>query len=156
MSDPLATYLQDHLAGSVHAVELVEHLRDNHKGEWLGDFAAQLLVEIQSDQEVLQQLAERVGAGSSNLKEMGAWIGEKLARLKLGQKVGDNLATLEALEVIQLGITGKLGLWSALAEVAPGSSQLEGPDYARLSARAKSQIEQVERRRLQAARLALL
>jgi hypothetical protein len=33
MSEPLTTYLQDHLAGSVHAIELVETIRDHSAGD---------------------------------------------------------------------------------------------------------------------------
>jgi hypothetical protein len=39
MSDPLATYLRDHLAGSVHAIELVEAIRDQHSDQPLARFA---------------------------------------------------------------------------------------------------------------------
>ena len=35
-NDPLATYLQDHLAGAASAVELLEMLRDQHEGESAG------------------------------------------------------------------------------------------------------------------------
>lgn len=155
MSIPLAAYLQDHLAGSVHATELVEHIRDEHAGEPLGDFAAQLLVEIRADQEVLQGLAERIGAGSSSFKEVGAWIADKVARLKLTREAGNYLGTFEALEFLELGINGKKALWLALESVAPTDSRLQSLDFARLIARANSQILQVEERRLAAAHLAL-
>jgi hypothetical protein len=36
MSDPLATYLHDHLAGSNFAIELLDSLRDQYSGEPLG------------------------------------------------------------------------------------------------------------------------
>jgi hypothetical protein len=155
MSNSLATYLQDHLAGSIHAIELVQHIRDEHAGESLGDFAAQLLVEIRVDQEVLQGLAERIGAGSSSVKEVGAWIADKVARLKLTREAGNNLGTFEALEFLELGINGKLALWIALEAVASADSRLQGIDFDRLIARANSQIAQVEERRLAAAHMAL-
>ena len=43
MSDPLATYLHDHLAGAVHAIDLLESMRKQHMDEPLGRFAARLL-----------------------------------------------------------------------------------------------------------------
>ena len=49
MGDPLATYLHDHLAGSVHAVSLLEFIRDQHEREPLGRFASGLLAEIEAD-----------------------------------------------------------------------------------------------------------
>jgi hypothetical protein len=53
MSDPLATYLHDHLAGAVHAIALVEAIRDQHSEQPLGRFAANLLIEIKEDSDVL-------------------------------------------------------------------------------------------------------
>jgi hypothetical protein len=50
MSDPLVVYLQDHLAGSVQAVELVEFLRDQHHREALRTFAAEILTQIKAGQ----------------------------------------------------------------------------------------------------------
>jgi hypothetical protein len=73
MRDPLATYVHDHLAGAVLAINLLEALRDQHSAESLGQFAAGLLVEVEADRAVLQGLAERVGSGSSRLKEAAAW-----------------------------------------------------------------------------------
>ena len=32
-SDPLTTYLQDHLAGALHAIELLKAMRDHFSGE---------------------------------------------------------------------------------------------------------------------------
>ena len=117
MGDPLATYLHDHLAGSVHAVSLLEFIRDQHEREPLGRFASGLLAEIEADRHVLQELADRAGAGSSDLKEFAAWLSEKVTRLKL-RHGGDGLGTFEALEFLELGIHGKWALWRALATVA--------------------------------------
>jgi hypothetical protein len=59
MSDPLATYLHDHLAGSNFAIELLDSLRDQYSGEPLGRFAAALLIEIKEDQRTLRTMADR-------------------------------------------------------------------------------------------------
>lgn len=154
MSDPLATYLHDHLAGSVHAVSLLEFIRDQHEREPLGRFASGLLVEIEADREVLKQLADRAGVGSSDLKEFAAWLSEKVARLKLRQG-GDGLGTFEALEFLELGIHGKWALWRALATVAAGDPRLRGMDYEQLAARAEAQRASVEERRLEFAQVVL-
>jgi hypothetical protein len=156
MTDPLATYLHDHLAGSVHAIELLEFLHEQHSNDPLGQFAAELLVEIKADREVLETLAERVGTGSSLVKELTAWFGEKIARLKLKRDDEGVLGTFEALEFLELGIHGKWALWRALATVAPYDPQFEGTDFEHLAARAEIQRTQVEERRLEFARPALL
>jgi hypothetical protein len=155
MSDALATYLQDHLAGAVHAIELVKTIREQHISDPLGQFASNLLIEIEADRDVLRGLAERAGTGSNSVKELTAWLGEKVSRLKLRQSSPDNLGTLEALEFLELGIHGKWALWRALDAVADDDSRLRGTDFEGLSARAESQYEKVEERRLEAARTAL-
>jgi hypothetical protein len=155
MSDPLAIYLQDHLAGAVHALDLLEAIRDEHNGEPLGQFAAGLRVEIEADRNVLQELAERVGVRSSMLKEVMAWFGEKVSRIKLNQRDGNGLRTFEALEFLELGIHGKWALWRALAVAAATDIRLRGTDFEHLAARAETQRTQVEERRLEAARAAL-
>ena len=117
MDDPLVTYLEDHLAGAVHAIELVETIRERHPNEPLGQFAQDLMGEIQADRQVLLGLAERVGSSSSAAKDVAAWLGEKVSRLKLRQGHSNPLGTFEALEVLELGIHGKWAMWRALGMV---------------------------------------
>jgi hypothetical protein len=155
MSDPLATYLEDHLAGAVFAIDLLEALRDEHAHDPLGQFAAEMLVEIEADRALLQGLAERAGGGSSTLKEVGAWLSEKMTRLKLRRRTAGPLGTFESLEALALGILGKLALWRALATNSPYESRLHGIDFDYLSLRAQTQHARVEEWRLTTARTAL-
>jgi hypothetical protein len=83
-SESLTTYLQDHLAGSAAAVEMLETLRDKHAGAPLGEFAADILTEVRQDQATLEDLIEQVGGGPSALKETTAWLGANLARFRTG------------------------------------------------------------------------
>jgi hypothetical protein len=150
MSDPLATYLQDHLAGAKHAIDLLENLRTRHAGQPLGQFAAMLLAEVEADRGVLRGLAETIGGGPSELKEMAAWVSEKLSRIKLNDDA-DGFGTFEALEFLEIGIRGKRLLWIALGSIVATDHRLHGPDYARLVARAETQEKQVDERRLEIA-----
>lgn len=155
MSDALTIYLQDHLAGALHAIELLRAMRDHHAREPLGQFAAHLLVEIDADRDVLAGLIERMGAAPGGVKEWGAWRAEKVSRLKLKHGSAEGLGTFEALEFLVLGIHGKLALWRALALVAGCDSRLRGTDFDRLIARAESQHAMVDERRLACAHAAL-
>ena len=155
MSEPLQAYLHDHLAGAVVAVEILEVLRDQHAGEELGRFAGDLLTEVEADRNVLRDLAERAGAESNPLKEATAWVGEKVARLKLGREAAGELGTFEALEALALGILGKRALWRALKVVAGRFEPLRNLDLDELAARAEAQHARVEERRLEIARAAL-
>jgi hypothetical protein len=155
MSDPLSTYLHDHLSGAKAAIDLLEAMRDGHQDQPLKDFAAYLLVEVQADRDTLQRLAEKVGSGSNPLKEFTGWFAEKATRLKLGQGSGGSFGTFEALEFLALGVRGKMGMWQALDVAASGDARLGGYDFKQLSARAEAQYQQVEEKRLQAAKSAL-
>ena len=155
MSDPLSTYLHDHLGGAKAAIDLLEAMRDGHKDQPLKDFAAYLLVEVQADRDTLQRLAEKVGSGSNALKEFSGWFAEKITRLKLGQGSGGDFGTFEALEFLALGVRGKMGMWRALDVAAVGDTRLSGCDFKQLAARAEAQYQQVEQKRMQAARIAL-
>jgi hypothetical protein len=50
----------DHLGGATHAIDLVKHLRDQYSNDPLGQFASDLLVEIEADKAVLQGWRDRL------------------------------------------------------------------------------------------------
>ena len=154
-NDPLAIYLQDHLAGAALAIELLETLRDQHEGESVGALAAQLVAEVEADRGVLDALARRVAEGSSLLKDATGWLGAKISQLKLGRQAAGTLGTFQAFETLALGILGKVALWEALMEVAPSDARLSGLDFQALAQRAQAQHARVERQRLALARTAL-
>jgi len=154
MSDHLATYLHDHLAGSNFGVELVENLKEQHRNEPLGQFASDLKIEIESDRKTLQKIADQVDSGAPHLKEAVAWVGEKISRFKLRHATPVEFGTFEALELLALGIQGKLHLWRALEVIAPDDQRLLGIDFEALITRAQAQHAEVEERRIQAANAA--
>jgi len=152
----LITYLNDHLAGSVAALELLDHLLGQDIGA-----AEQTLThvrnEVEQDQKTLQQLMQSVGGKESRVRQAAAWLSEKLARakLRLDDPGGGELHLLEALEALALGIQGKAALWRALGAAATHRPELEQLDFNALEKRAVGQLERVDRLRLQAARSAL-
>ena len=154
MSEALAVYLHDHLAGASKAIDLLESMRKEHAGQPLGQFAGRLQLEVKADRDVLQALAERIGAGSNAIKNLAAWMSEKVSRVKLGGQNENGLKTFEALEFLMLGIHGKWALWRALATVAPTDTRLQSTDFVCLVAKAGLQEVQVEHWRLEAARTA--
>jgi hypothetical protein len=155
MGSLLATYLNDHLAGSTAGLELARRARGSNEGTPLGDFLAELTAEIEEDRETLGAVLDAVGAGRDRVKVTAAWIGEKAGRLKLnGRLLGYSpLSGLVELEGLTLGVTGKLGLWRLLGEL--GDPRLAGFDFDALAARAERQQAELEQRRLEAGRLAL-
>jgi hypothetical protein len=156
MADPLSTYIDDHMAGSVQAIELVEYLRGRHGKDPVGRFASKIHSEITEDRSTLSSVSQKIGPGPSRIKEAAAWLGEKVSRLKL--RVGDeaDLGTFEALELLGLGIHGKRAMWRALNEIAASDGRLSEFDFQMLAERAERQGLEVERLRLETARTALM
>jgi hypothetical protein len=151
----LATYLNDHLAGSVAAIELLDHLRELSKGTERERLFTSLQSEIEEDRQVLQGLLRGVGGRESRLRTAAAWLTEKVveAKLKLDDPGAGELRLLEAFETLELGILGKLALWRALA-VADRVPQIRSLDLSRLERRAQGQHDRVETERLKVARAA--
>ena len=152
--EDLTIYLNDHLAGSVGALELVDHLIDTYKGKPLEQFFKDLRGEIDADQSTLENLIETLGKKESTMRKAGAWVAEKLSRAKirLSDSQEGQMGLLHALESLVLGITGKRGLWTALAAAADTVPQLRALDYTRLQKRAAEQCDRVEAKRLEVAR----
>jgi hypothetical protein len=147
-NDALTTYLQDHLAGALHAIELLKAMRDHFSGEPLGTFAGEVLAEVEADREVLARLTESLGGTVGGMKEWSAWLSEKVSRLKLKHDSADGLGTFEALEFLLIGIHGKSVLWRAMAAVASDDPRLRDTDFRELITRAENQHQKVEERRL--------
>jgi hypothetical protein len=152
--EELTIYLNDHLAGSVGALELVDHLIETYKGKSLEQFFKDLRSEINADQDTLQDLIEKLGKKESAVRKAGAWVAEKLSRAKirLSDSEKGQMGLLHALEALVLGITGKRGLWTALAAAADNVPQLRELDYVRLEKRAAEQCDCIEAKRLEVAR----
>jgi hypothetical protein len=147
----LTSYLNDHLAGSVAAIELLDHLIDDHKGHRLEKFLVDLREDVHADQEVLQNLMRELDLEESSVRKAGAWIAEKIGQAKIAFS-GDSVGLLQAMEALALGITGKKLLWRALRTVEAELSQLQGIDLSRLEQRAADQFERVEKERLHLSR----
>jgi hypothetical protein len=152
MNDSLVSYLGDHLGGAAHAIELVKTMRDHYETDPLGQFANELLTQIEADRDVLRDIAGRLGAGSSELKELAGRVSEMISRVKMSHRVTHGLGTFEALEFLEIGIHGKWALWRALAIAAESEPRLQGIDFEELVGRADKQHGQVDQRRLALAR----
>jgi len=147
----LHTYLNDHLAGSVAAIELLDDLIEHHSEDRFGKIFRDLRDEIEADQETLRNLIRKLGAKESAVRKAGAWLAEKFSRVKIGD-ADDSAELLQALEGLALGISGKQLLWRSLAAIEANFPALQGSDFNELEKRAHDQFERVERLRMQMVR----
>jgi hypothetical protein len=152
----LDSYLNDHLAGSVGAVELIDHCAHLYKGKRLGAFFAQMEGQIGADQDTLRDMMRRLGIEESKVRQAGAWAGEKLCRavFTIAGNESGGLGLLLALEGLIMGVTGKRLLWRALA--AANLPKLEKFDFEKLQRRAEEQLKRAKAEQIRCARRALV
>ena len=150
----LTEYLNDHLAGSVGAIELLDRMVEGCAGKPLERFFRDLRDDVQHDQEQLRELMQKIGVKESTVRKAGAWVAEKLTRPKidLGEGSKEEVGVFLGLEALVLGITGKRSLWRALQAASRTVPALARLDYAGLEKRSIEQCERVEARRLEIAR----
>ena len=156
-NEALDAYLNDHMAGSAAAVELVERIRDNNPDTALAAHMDTLGQAIEADRQTLATVIERLGVTPSKPKQVAGKVLETLSRFRLNERVtgSPDVTRLMEIETLSLGIEGKRSLWESLAQVASSRPELAGVDLQALIARAVDQRSGLEPFRLEAAATAL-
>ena len=142
----LAAYLNDHLAGETHGLELAAQASVKHKGTPLGTFLLLLSWEFEEDRDSLLGLLGELGVRRNRVGVVLAGIAEKVRRVRLPGSLP--LSTLVELESLGLGISGKLEMWMWNALRSSVGDRVTGIDFDELAHRAEGQAEALERRRL--------
>jgi hypothetical protein len=148
-NDHLVTYLNDHLAGSVGALEIFDRLIKEHEDQTIVSFFQEMKEEIEADQRELREMMGALGVGESSVRKAGAWVGEKLSRAKLTLDKG--VGFVQALESLVLGIKGKELLWRALLPLQESWPELKRFDLNRLLQRAVVQGVRMDEKRIEIA-----
>src|SRR5260370_34242931 len=152
----LNSYLNDHLAGSISALELIAHWAQVHKDEPLSRVFADLERQIKADQDTLRDVMRCLGIEESKVRQVGAWAAEKVGRARLiiaGDEAG-SLGLVLTLEGLIMGVTGKKLLWVALE--AAKLPRLNSYNFEQLQRRAEQQVERIEAERISAVRQAFV
>jgi hypothetical protein len=144
----LPIYLNDHLAGAVAAVQLARRAAGQNEGTEYGEALAGLAAEIDQDRRTLQDLLKRLGIRGDPVKLLSSVVAERLGRLKLNGELFrySPLSRLEEIEILMLGVEGKLALWRALR----ANLDVE-VDFDDLIRRGSAQRRRLEQLRLKAA-----
>ena len=151
----LAIYMNDHLAGSTTAIELIGRAVEQYEGTELGAFFAEIGAEIEQDRDVLKAVMADNGIQPQRVKLAAAWAAEKAGRLKFNGALlrRSPLTPFVELEILAVGIHGKQLLWQALR--ANPADDATAARLDELIARAQRQAEAVERHRIEAGTRAL-
>jgi hypothetical protein len=153
----LGIYLNDHLAGATGGVELARRVAAACPQEEAGDALQNFAVDVAADRAALLQIMATLGVPVRAYKVCAGWIGEKAGRLKLNGRLLSRspLSSLEELEMMRLGVTGKAAGWRTLRLLADTDPRLDRGRLDELTARADSQLKLLEDLRVRAARSAL-
>jgi len=151
--DLLHVYLSDHFAGATAGLNLAKRMAGDSPTGLLSEIAA----EIESDRQTLRDLMAALYLKPSLLKTVIGWFGEQAGRMKLNDRVFGRspLSGPLELELLIAGVSGKLQLWRALAEIASEDSRLKPFDFTALGRRAEEQRRRLEELHERAARDAL-
>jgi hypothetical protein len=154
-SEPMAIYLNDHLAGSTLGIELVKRTLQENTGTQYERVLRELVTEIDEDRQSLIDTMGRLGVRPSRVKVAFGWAAEKAGRLKLNGSLRgySPLSRLLEFEGLILGVEGKRALWVSLAQLR--DPRLAALDLDALATRASKQQKRLEEYRNVAAREAL-
>jgi hypothetical protein len=128
----LEVYLADHYAGSVAGLDLAQRAMPD------------LALEIEADQSVLEAIMRELGVSKPQPKRLAAWMASRAIKHKEPHE-------LVELEMLALGIAGKLLLWKALKAAEENEPYLGAVDLDHLIERATRQFDEVERERVRKA-----
>jgi hypothetical protein len=153
----LGIYLNDHLAGATGGAELARRVAATRREGEAGDVLLRLAADIAADRAALLEIMTTLSVPVRAYKVCAGWIGEKAGRLKLNGRLLSRspLSSLEELELMRLGVTGKAAGWRTLRLLADTDPRLDRGRLDELIARADSQLGLLEDLRVRAARLAL-
>lgn len=116
----LGVYLHDHLAGSVAGADRMRRTADRLARTPVGPAMDRVAREVADEQEELRGVVRQLGMHASKPKEAATWLAEKVSRLKAnGRWTGRSpMAPLLEVELLRSAVTGKLGGWQTLTDLA--------------------------------------
>lgn len=152
----LATYLKDHDAGSEAALQILDHLEKNHGGA-VAEMARTLRPQFEGERAQVHKILKSLDDSFSGPRRLFGWLSEKALQLKLKADDPDDgpLRVLETVEVLGLGVHGKLGMWRALDLNKACAPVLQTVPFAKLISQAAAQEMLIESVRLEAAKAVL-
>jgi hypothetical protein len=151
--DPLAIYLNDHLAGATVGLELARRVAGTGQVPAPPAELRQFAQDVAEDRDTLLRIMGTLGLPVRSYKVWAAWAGEKAGRLKPNGHLTTRspLSNLEELELLRLGVEGKAAGWRTLRTLADRDSRLEAGQLDELISRARRQADFLEGSRIKAA-----
>jgi hypothetical protein len=149
----LGTYLQDHYAGSAAGIELFRRAAQQQSDPAARTALTALVEEVENDRAALERFLAAVGKRPDPVKNAGAWLAEKLSRLKPNGELlhRSPLSDVIELEGLRLAVEGKAAGWRVLRRLAEDEDRFDRSELDRLLKSAADQIDLLEKLRITAA-----
>jgi len=146
-------YLADHLAVMLGEAELAQRCLRSNEQTALGEFLGRLHVEVQGQRAIVKDVLQRLGGRESLLKDSGAWVAEKLGRLKLNDTLltYSSLSRLIELEGLSAAACARVMLWDNLVAMAERDSRLEGISCSFFRQQSQQHLDELDTHRRRAA-----
>ncbi|CAM3886845.1 hypothetical protein G4177_31355 [Corallococcus sp. ZKHCc1 1396] len=154
----LGIYLNDHLMGSTVGVDLARRTEQENRSNPVGTYLSTLIPLLEQDRATLLAVMSSLEVKPDPLKVGGAWVVEKLSRLKLNGSWlrYSPLSRLVELEGLCVGSHGRVSMWKSLEKVAAKEPRLARFDFAFLAERAEGQLLTLQNLRLRATEAAFM
>ena len=139
--DLLGVYCNDHLAAATGGIELVGRMLGVHRGTPYEARLEQLLDELREERAGVRSSMTALGLPVRQYKQVGSWIGEKLARVKFNGHLLSRspLSDLVEFEFIATAVLAKRAGFETMREIAAVDSRLDAELLDRLIAQADDQ-----------------
>lgn len=154
-TDSLKSYLEDHHAGATGGAELAASLAE-HNTQY--EVLATVARDITEDRDTLVRLMGQFGTEGSTVKQAGALFMEKIGASSFegGSEANQSHTFLRQIELLRMGVHGKLCLWQTLDGISDADERLGNFNFERLAARAETQLEGLRECQIKIARKALV
>jgi nucleoside-diphosphate-sugar epimerase len=113
-------YLSDHFTGATAGLERIERMTRAYRDTPFHAELAEATEQLRGERELYRDLLRRLGVPLRRHRQVAAWLGEKVGRLKLNGRITQRSpmsAVLEA-ELLRSAVVGKIGGWRTLREHA--------------------------------------
>jgi hypothetical protein len=149
----LGTYLQDHYAGSSAGIELFRRAAQQQSDPIARTELTAMVEEVENDRTTLERFLAAVGKKPDPVKNAGAWVAEKLSRLKPNGELlhRSPLSDVVELEALRIAVEGKAAGWRVLRRLAEDEDHFDKSELDRLLSSADNQIDRLEKLRMAAA-----
>lgn len=148
----LGVYLNDHLAGATAGTELARRAAGSQRDPAKREAMRALAAEIGEDRQALLAIMAALSIPVRSYKVWTGWAAEKAGRLKLNGSLLSRspLSDLLELEMMRLGVEGKIAGWQTLRTLAGEHPALSPAQLDHLLDRARDQSRRLEKLRTDA------